>query len=297
MLAFAKYQGLGNDFLLVDLREGKPSPSPDYSEAGVYAIARALCDRRLGVGGDGVLVIEAPSTDGAQASMRVLNADGSVAQMCGNGLRCVVKYLLLQDDARPTAITIDTGAGALACSAQWEGADIVCVTVDMGRPRLLRSEVPVCGAPESVLLSEPYLIGTRNLTLSAISMGNPHAVSFVPESGDALMRLAMELGPTVETHGDFPERCNAEFAHVLHPDSIDLVVWERGVGITQACGTGACATAVAACKAGLAKLGTEIRVNLPGGPLFITVDPSYQTVWMRGPAEHVFSGHVDLDAL
>lgn len=297
MLAFTKYQGLGNDFLLVDMREAKPSPSSDHCEVGVFTIARALCDRRLGVGGDGVLLIEAPRSEDALASMRVLNADGSVAQMCGNGLRCVVKHLLQGSENQATTITIDTGAGALTCSAQWSDSQIIDVTVNMGRPRILRSEIPVLGVAESVLLSQPYRIGTRNLILSAISMGNPHAVTFVPESGEALMQLAMELGPRLETHSDFPERCNAEFAHVLHPESIELVVWERGVGITQACGTGACATAVAACKAGLAKLGTEIRVNLPGGPLFITVDPSYESVWMRGPAEHVFSGHIDLETL
>ncbi len=297
MLAFGKYQGLGNDFLIVDLRESEPQPSPEKRDEHGFSIARWLCDRRLGVGADGVLTIRAPQTSMAHASMRVLNADGSEAQMCGNGLRCVAKYLLETSEVPATSITIDTGAGALHCEATWTGDTVSSVTVSMGRPRLRRAEIPMRGAADETCLAQDYLLGTRHLAVSAVSMGNPHAVCFVPESGRALMRLAQELGPSLETHSDFPERCNAEFAHVHSATEIELVVWERGVGITQACGTGACATAVAACKAGLAQPDTEIQVMLPGGPLFIRVDPAYQEVYMRGPAEHVFDGRVDLSAL
>lgn len=294
MLPFGKYQGLGNDFLIVDLRAERPAPSPDREDEDGFSIARWLCDRRLGVGGDGVLTVEPPRSDAAQASMRVLNADGSEAQMCGNGLRCVVKYLLEDGESQTTAITIDTGAGALLCTAARQEGKVVSVTANMGRPRLLRSEIPMLGNPAATCLEEDYVLGTRKLALTAVSMGNPHAICFVPESGPALMALAQELGPALETHGDFPQRCNAEFVHVLGPSTLDLVVWERGVGITQACGTGACATAVAACKAGHCEVGTEIEVRLPGGSLFITVDREYRDVSMRGPAEHVFDGHVDL---
>jgi diaminopimelate epimerase len=124
-------------------------------------------------------------------------------------------------------------------------------------------------------------------------MGNPHAICFVPESGADLESLARSLGPLLETHSDFPQRCNAEFTHVHSPTRLELVVWERGVGITQACGTGACATAVAACKAGYCLVGTAIDVELPGGTLVITVAEDYSHVLMRGPAEHVFDGHLD----
>jgi diaminopimelate epimerase len=301
--AFGKYQGLGNDFLIIDLREPSEGLSPEAADGSGFYLARKLCDRRRGVGGDGVLTLGAPTSPGAVASMRVLNADGSEAEMCGNGLRCVAKYLFesgparIAVDATPDELTVDTGAGPLLCLGHWSEGVVESVTVSMGKAHLLRGEISMTGDGGERCLEQSYTLQGRSLDVSAVSMGNPHAICFVPEKGPALMDLATQLGPELETHVDFPKRTNAEFAHVHARDSIELVVWERGVGITQACGTGACATAVAACLAGLSDCDTEIDVALPGGSLSIRVADDYSQVWMRGPAEKVYTGSVDLATL
>jgi diaminopimelate epimerase len=286
---FAKYHGLGNDFLIVDLRGGDPEAVQDP------AAVRALCDRRFGVGGDGVLAI-LPATTGADARMRVLNADGSEAEMCGNGIRCVVKHLW-ETGLRRDALTIDTGAGPLRCALTTTGDQVTGVTVDMGRPRLTRAEIPMTGPAGERAIDVPLTVAGHDLALTCVSMGNPHAVAFVDETGPALRTLAEQVGPSVETHAWFPRRTNSEFARVHSPTDLELVVWERGVGITLACGTGACATAVAACLTGRAQPGTDIRVRLLGGPLTIHVAADYSTVHMTGPAAHVYDADLDLRSL
>ncbi len=229
--------------------------------------------------------------------MRVLNSDGSEAEMCGNGLRCVVKFLLEAEGKQATEITLDTGAGPLACTALWQDDQVVDVEVNMGAPRLQRRDIPMSGAPKEECLEREYSVGESKLSLSAVSMGNPHVIAFVPESGSELRKMAEALGPMIETHSDFPQRTNVEFAKMHSTSEIELVVWERGVGITQACGTGACATVVAACRAGHCKPGAEIEVRLLGGSLHIVVAPDYQSVLMRGPATHVYDGTIDLHTL
>ncbi len=292
-LRFTKYHGLGNDFLVVDLRGGDGSPSVQDPEA-----VRALCDRRFGVGGDGVLAVLPPVTAGAAARMRVLNADGGEAEMCGNGIRCVVVHLWERDPAlRRDALVIDTGAGPLRCQVTADGGEVTSVTVDMGRPRLTRAEIPMTGPEGERCVAVPLPVGRRELAITGVSMGNPHAVAFVDEQGAELRAMAERIGPSVETHGWFPRRTNAEFAHVHGPTDLELVVWERGVGITLACGTGACATAVAACLTGRAQPGTEITVRLLGGNLAITVAADYSTVLMRGPAKRVYDAELDLGDL
>jgi diaminopimelate epimerase len=293
-MRFAKYHGLGNDFLIVDLRGGAPAgPSVEDARAAV-----ALCDRHTGVGGDGVLAVLPATTPGAHARMRVLNADGSEAEMCGNGIRTVVKYLHERDPALALpALTIDTGAGPLTCAVAPGGGRVDTVTVDMGRPRLSRGEIPMTGPADERCVAAPLTIEGRTLAVTAVSMGNPHAVAFVPESGAALRALAEAIGPAIETHPWFPRRTNVELAHPRGDGHIELVVWERGCGITLACGTGACATAVAACLGGHARPGDELRVTLLGGDLAITVAPDYATVFMRGPARHVYDAELDLAAL
>jgi diaminopimelate epimerase len=292
-MRFEKYEGLGNDFLVVDLRDGDTTPSTQDP-----GIVKALCDRHFGVGGDGVLAVLPPTSDSADARMRVLNADGSEAEMCGNGLRCVVKHLAQHDPSlSKNALTIDTGAGPLTCEVTRDGDEVTAVTVDMGRPRLTREEIPMSGPGDERCIEAPYDARGRELLLTGVSMGNPHAITFVEESRDQLRPLAERLGPGIETSDWFPQKTNVEFARVNSPTDIDLVVWERGVGITLACGTGACATAVAACLTGRAEVDTEITIHLLGGDLAITVAPDYRTVFMRGPAKHVFTGDADLAAL
>jgi diaminopimelate epimerase len=285
---FAKYHGLGNDFLVVDLRGGDP--------AGVQRleVARALCDRRFGVGGDGVLAI-LPS-HAADCRMRVLNSDGSEAEMCGNGIRCVAKHLVDRDPAlRGRAqVSVETLAGVMLCGVRGEGGLVREVSVEMGRPRLSRAEIPMSGPAGEPFVDQPVEGVERRAT--AVSMGNPHLVFFVEESGPALRALAERAGPALERHAWFPRRTNVEFARVDGDGSLELVVWERGVGITLACGTGACATAVAACLTGRAERGRELRVRLLGGELAITVAEDLAGVTMRGPATFVFDGSVDVTA-
>ena len=294
-MQISKYHGLGNDFVVVDLRAGEP-PGPSFQDP---AVARTVCDRHFGIGADGVLAVLPARSAGADATMRVINSDGSEAEMCGNGLRCFVKYLAERDPALAGkgALTIDTGFGPLTCDVGRSGAAVETVSVEMGRPRLTRREIPMTGPPDEGCLAAPLAIAGRQLAVTAVSTGNPHAVSFVDETGPALMALARSIGPAIETHEWFPKKANVEFAHMHAPDRIELVVWERGCGITLACGTGACATVVAACLRGLATAGSDVAVTLPGGTLSIRVAADLSGVRMTGPARHVFDSDLDLAAL
>ena len=255
---------------------------------------RAICDRRFGVGGDGVLAI-LPSQAG-DARMRVLNADGSEAEMCGNGIRCVAKLLYETDPAlrRPT-LRIETGAGVLACDIEVKDDAVASVAVDMGRPRLSRDEIPLLPGGTTRALREPVTVRDRSFQFTAVSMGNPHAIIFVDDD-TSLRVLAETYGPVLETAERFPKRTNVEFAHVRGGE-IDLVVWERGSGLTLACGTGACATVVAACLEERLAPGVETPVHLPGGTLAVTVAKDYGGVRMRGPARMVFEASIDVARL
>jgi diaminopimelate epimerase len=315
-MRFAKYHGLGNDFLVVDLRH---VPAAEAEAAQTPASVIAVCDRQFGVGGDGVLAV-LPSSS-ADIRMRVLNSDGSEAEMCGNGIRCVAKDMFDRGGLRKPEITIDTGAGRLTCAIDAEGSVARSVTVAMGRPRLLRGEIPMTGPAGERCIGQPLEIAGVSRLVTCVSMGNPHAVTFVDERSESrgwgpdgfaggagarpreidsredTMKLATTIGPAIERHAWFPRRTNAEFAYVKSRTEIDLAVWERGCGITLACGTGACATAVAAILTGRADEATPIRVNLPGGTLEITVMAGLTEVAMKGPARHVFDSEVALDQL
>jgi len=259
-------------------------------------LVRKVCDRHFGVGGDGILAI-LPGIEG-DARMRVLNADGSEAEMCGNGIRCVAKVLYESDPAlRKPVLEIDTGAGLLACEMTASGGHVDSVTVEMGRPRFTRDEIPLAPGGAARVTRESIGAEGRTFRFTAVSMGNPHAVIFVDDAGEDLMALATKYGPALETAPTFPRRTNVEFARVRKDGEIDLVVWERGCGITLACGTGACATGVAAAVEERLPRGREVPVHLPGGTLFITVAPDDSGVRMRGPAKTVFRSELDLAAL
>lgn len=270
-VAFQKFEGLGNDFVLVE-GEGVDAVSP--------SLARALCDRRLGVGADGVLVVLPPSSPGSLGRMRVVNADGSVPEMCGNGLRCVALYLARARGVTAGDLVVDTDAGARTCAIDDEAGRGV-VTVDMG---LVRVE------PDDVTL----VVDGEGRDYVVANAGNPHAVTVL--SSPASRDLVARVGPRIEQHPRFPEGTNVEFAS-LHaegaasrvPSRIDLIVWERGVGITQACGTGACATVAAFAKKGLVPIGAPVTVALPGGELSIVVREDGRAI-MTGPARFVFEG-------
>jgi diaminopimelate epimerase len=299
-LPFTKVQGIGNDFVVVDLRPGRPAHE---GAAAIQdpAVVRAVCDRRFGVGADGVLAILPPGAGvAADARMRVLNADGSEAEMCGNGIRCVAKVLYESDPAlRHPALRIETGAGVLTCAVDVKNGAVDTVAVDMGQPRLSRDEIPVAPGGAGRALREAIPARDRSFQFTGVSMGNPHAVIFFDDDA-SLRALAEGYGPALEVADRFPRRTNVEMARVRAAGAapeIDLVVWERGCGITMACGTGACATVVAACLEERLAPGVETAVHLAGGTLAITVAKDYSSVTMRGPARVVFEGTLDVGAI
>lgn len=270
---FFKYHGLGNDFVILDRRVS----GVDLDAAA----ARALCDRRRGIGADGVLVL-LPS-EGTLARMVVHNADGSVPEMCGNGLRCAVKYLIDHQPNRPGSVTVDTGAGPLICALTYEADALSEISIEMGPARLVAANLPSAkGTPfvETPLEELPEGRGT------AVSMGNPHLVFF-----DVPLERAAEVGPRLEHARGFPQRTNVELAR-LEADGIRVVVWERGCGLTDACGTGACATVAVAVLTGRAVADAWIPVRLPGGELRIRVAQDLSKVELRGGATFVFEGVV-----
>ena len=294
-MRFGKYHGLGNDFLVVDLRSASSAEASAVQDPKNVV---ALCDRQFGVGGDGVLAVLPAKSAGADVRMRVLNSDGSEAEMCGNGIRCVAKDLYDRGRIVKNEIVIETGAGNLACAIEAEDGVAQTVTVQMGAPRLTRKEIPMSGPGDERCVEQLIEVPGQPFAkaITAVSMGNPHAITWV-DSRDEAWRLAKGAGPAVENHAWFPKRTNAEFAFVKSAREIDLVVWERGCGITLACGTGACATTVAAVLTGKVNEGVPVRVNLPGGTLEITVLPDLSNVLMKGPALHVFDGELDVDAV
>ena len=270
---FFKYHGLGNDFVILDRR----SSGVDLDEAAT----RALCDRHRGIGADGVLVL-LPG-DGTVARMVVHNADGSVPEMCGNGLRCAVKYLVDHQADRPTSITVDTGAGPLRCGLSYDAEGVSEIAVAMGPAKLVASNLPSSGGTAFVEAPVAELPGARG---TAVSMGNPHLVFF-----DVPLERAGEVGPGLEYAKGFPQRTNVELAR-LEGEGLRVVVWERGCGLTHACGTGACATVAAAVLTQRVQADTWVPVWLPGGELRIRVAPDLSRVELRGGATFVFEGVV-----
>ncbi|MFT3708403.1 MAG: diaminopimelate epimerase [Archangium sp.] len=267
MEAFVKYQGTGNDFVVLDRRQSGVDADA--------ALSRSVCDRHFGVGADGVLaILPEPGTAGR---MVVHNADGSIAEMCGNGLRCVVKHIAESAGGKPSTLRVATGAGILESEIEWGADGVERVTVAMGPARL---EAPILpnGGP-FVRREIAGVIGT------AVSMGNPHLVLLdVPPSE------AGKLGPSLEVHPLFVQRTNVEFVKPRAAGGLEVSVWERGVGLTLACGTGACAAVVAAALEGRVAWDTWIPVQLPGGLLEIKAAKDRSQVWLKGPVRKVFEG-------
>lgn len=273
---FFKYHGLGNDFVILDRRHSGEDIDAQTS--------RQLCDRRRGIGADGVLTM-LPSSR-ASARMVVHNSDGSIAEMCGNGLRCAVKFLVDHAPERPAALDVETGAGVLRCHPGYGPEGVQEVDISMGPARLLAPNLPSGRSARPFLDQE--LPGHPGVRGYAVSMGNPHLVLL-----DRPLEEAPHLGPLLEHHPGFPERTNVEFVRV-EPDGLTVVVWERGCGLTQACGTGACAATAAAVVAGRLAADTWHRVSLPGGPLSIRVAADLSEVRLRGPVCAAFEGVVPL---
>ena len=273
-MQFTKMHGCGNDYVYVDcFREKVTRPAK---------LAVRISDRHFGVGGDGLVLIQ-PSKK-ADFRMRMFNSfDGSEAEMCGNAIRCVAKYVYDRGMTREREITIETGDGVKTLSLAVRGGKVSRVRVDMGVPRLERAEIPMKGGAGRVI-NEPLKAAGRNWRVTCVSMGNPHCVIFVPDAE----KIALEqIGPQIENHKTFPRRTNVEFAQIIGRSEIRMRVWERGSGVTLACGTGACGTLVAAALNG--KADRKATVRLDGGDLQIRwADDDH--VYMTGPAVEVFTG-------
>jgi diaminopimelate epimerase len=276
-IAFSKYHGLGNDFILIDNRnQMEPRITPEQAEK--------WCDRNFGIGADGVIFL-LPASDSNSSSyrMRIYNSDGSEPEMCGNGIRCLAKFM--QDLGIPTVdrkYEIQTGAGAIVPQLDPDGQ----VTVDMGAPFLLAAEIPTTlGEPQSQVVNVPLEVDAKTWAVTMVSMGNPHCITFVSDVASIPLK---ELGVKFEHHPAFPKRTNTEFIEVVSPDYIKMLVWERGAGATLACGTGACASVVAAVLND--RCDRLCTVNLPGGDLRIHWSAETNHVMMTGPAQKVFTG-------
>ena len=274
-MKFTKMQGIGNDYVYVNcLQETIENPSE---------LAKKISDRHYGVGSDGLIMIN-PS-DKADFEMEMYNADGSRGEMCGNGIRCVAKYVYDYGLTDKTSISVETLAGIKYLDLTVEDGKVVLVKVDMGKPMLRPEEVPVVSEKEEVI-DEPITVDGQEYRMTCVSMGNPHAVVFIDQD---VKEFPLEtVGVKFENHERVPKRVNTEFVNVLDRHTAQMRVWERGSGETLACGTGACAVAVACALNGLTE--DEVTVKLLGGDLQIKWDREKNTVYMTGPAEVVFDG-------
>ncbi len=268
-------QGAGNDYVYIDARENIPS---DLEE-----LARRISDRHYGVGGDGLVAIM--NSDCADFRMRMFNADGSEAEMCGNASRCIGKYVYEKGLTDKTIVTLETLAGIKTLSLDVKDGRVISITVDMGAPVLIPSEIPVISRDPEKKISEEESIEGEVFKITAVSMGNPHAVIFADELTD---KLVLEAGARLEVAEIFPKRANIEFVTVRDRNHISMRVWERGSGETLACGTGACAAVVACVLNGLAD--RKVTVQLTGGRLEIEWDEKTGHVFLSGGAEFVADG-------
>jgi diaminopimelate epimerase len=275
-LRFAKLHGTANDFIYVDARGGFPG------EPAV--LAPRLCDRRRGIGADGLILV-LPS-ERADCRMVVYNADGSRPEMCGNGVRGLAKFVHDRGLVRAAPLRVETDAGVKTLTTTLVDGRVTRVTVDMGTPEWEGRAIPVAAA--GPVVERPLEVAGRTYTVTCVSMGNPHCVVFLDAIADLLLP---DLGPRFEHHAFFPKRVNTEFVRVAGPDRLEMRVWERGAGETMACGTGACAVAVAAART--RRSGRRVTVALPGGELDIDWRPD-DRVLMTGDAVETFEGCVEV---
>jgi diaminopimelate epimerase len=279
-IEFTKYQGLGNDFILVDNRhQTNPCLTPDQ--------AVKLCDRHFGIGADGV-IFTLPGQEGNDYTMRIFNSDGSEPEMCGNGIRCLGRFIADLEGKSNQSVTykIHTLAGVIIPEVLADGQ----VKVDMGEPRLRSAEIPTTlGEKDGQVVNQNLTVAGQDYLATCVSMGNPHCMIYVDDV--AAVPLS-EIGPQFEHHPAFPQRTNTEFVQIVSSDYVKMRVWERGAGITLACGTGACATVVAGVLTG--QNDRDCTVELPGGCLQIEWSAANNHLYMTGPATVVFQGKTSL---
>ena len=277
-MKFTKMHGLGNDYVYVNCFEEKIDNPP--------AVARFVSDRHFGIGSDGLIMINPSKT--ADFEMEMYNADGSRGEMCGNGIRCVAKYVYDYGLTDKTQISVETLGGIKYLDLTVEDGKVSLVKVDMGKPELEADLIPIISEREQVI-DEPLEVDGKEYHMTGVSMGNPHAVIYV----DDVKGLDLEkIGPKFENHERFPKRINTEFVHCIDRQTVEMRVWERGSGETLACGTGACAVAVSSILNNLTD--TQVTVKLLGGDLQIEWDREKDRVFMTGPATVVFDGVIDI---
>lgn len=279
-IPFTKMEGIGNDYVYVDARKSVPR--------GLPALARAISDRHFGVGSDGLILIRSSKLRGVRHRMQMFNSDGSESEMCGNGLRCVAKYLYDRKLERSDEFPIETGAGVLTVRVTGKGSGHTArkIRVNMGQPRLLRREIPMQGPGEEQCVGQLFEVAGRHFRITCVSMGNPHCVIFTDAMPDD--DLVLRIGPMIENHPMFPRRTNVEFVWRESEKLLHQRTWERGAGETLACGTGASAVCVAANLNGLA--GRKVRIKLRGGDLDMEWSAKDGCVYKTGPAREVFRG-------
>lgn len=278
MINFIKMHGLGNDFVLINLLT---EPWIDYQ-----MVAKKWCNRRVGIGADGLILITQAEDEKNHLRMTIYNSDGSEADMCGNGLRCFAKYVFEERLVLNSEFRVETKAGVMIPTVILHDHKVKDIRVNMGKPNFLPSKIPILLENKEVIDQE-VRIGDTIFRINAVSMGNPHCVIYVKN----LDNFPIErVGPIIERDQIFPARTNVEFVEVINRKQLNMRVWERGAGITLACGTGACAAVVASVKNDLTD--SQVTVQLPGGELFIEWAAD-ELVYMTGPAEYVFSGKID----
>lgn len=277
-MEFTKMQGCGNDYVYVNGFENKIDNPNKLSEI--------VSDRHFGIGSDGLIVIN-PS-EKADFKMSMYNADGSEGKMCGNGIRCVAKYVYDNKMTDKTTITVETRSGIKTLELNVKNDKVETVKVNMGTPILLPKDVPVVSDKDKVV-DEPIVIDDKEYRITCVSMGNPHAITFIENTDDLEIET---IGPKFENNPIFPDRVNTEFIQVLDRNTVKMRVWERGSGETFACGTGACATVVACVLNGLTD--DKVTVKLLGGDLFIEYNREENTVYMTGPAKVSFTGKIEV---
>jgi len=274
-MRFTKMHGIGNDYVYVNcFEETVENPAE---------LARRMSPRRFAVGADGLILIQPSET--ADVGMRIFNADGSEAEMCGNGIRCLARYAYEHGLRRKEEMDVETPAGVRRVRLRIEDGKVTSVTVNMGAPRLRRAEVPMAGPPDEKVIAEPLTVDGHEFSVTCVSMGNPHCVIIPVEGIEATPWR--DLGRAIESHEVFPERTNVHFVEIASPTEATMVTWERGSGATLACGTGASAVCVALNLLGRAE--RSVLLHLPGGDLEIEWSED-GNVYMTGPAEEVFTG-------
>jgi diaminopimelate epimerase len=280
-LQFTKMHGIGNDFVIVDDRDSR------LSEDLLPALSRLLNDRRFGVGGDGLILLRPAKEAGNDYAMRMLNPDGSEAEMCGNGIRCLAKFAFEGGVCGSLSPKVETASGTLELELGITDNRVESVTVEMGQARWRRRDIPVTGPPEDSFIAQPVDLLGRTFIVTAVSMGNPHAVVPVIDAGHVPLH---EWGPALETAPIFPQRINVHFLQTVSRWEIVQRTWERGAGATLACGSGACACVAVGHKLGLVE--RDVTVHLPGGDLHVEVVGDFH-MRMTGPAEAVFTGTIE----